>query len=431
MPTPQIPGLPPAPPPPPIPGQVPQLPPGSNPTPQNPLPPPPQDAAPPADPAPPTEQPPSGGGATGQIFTPGIGWHTPGQGGNGWGSWGPNYSDGQMYGGVSPTSVGQVRPEDLAGFEEFEDASYEAALRRLDPQWQAQERAFRQRMLSAGHTEGGEAWDNAWANFSRDRNDAYQGARRGSLADALTAQGQAFQQQFGQSQLANNLATAGIGAQASMYGSDNATRASMYGHDMGRANFTDQLNFNQGEADFRNLMSLLGYGGSTNSSNNQLLGYDQGRAGVFNGMIPGVQPGQIDVTGPYAAYQQGLQNNANSQNQADAQAQQQQMQAAMLAASFFLSSRSAKTSDGPLEPHVALAALAALPVDRWKYLGSDVVHVGPYAEDFNHSVTGQPKTTISVIDMLGTLVSAVKGLHDMVSQQSERIDALEVAHAAG
>lgn len=84
---------------------------------------------------------------------------------------------GQMQMGIGPTQ-GYV---DQAG-----DALYQRQTSRLDPRFQQQEQALRSRMINSGITEGSEAWNTAFDNFSRDRNDAYANASR----DAITMAGQ-------------------------------------------------------------------------------------------------------------------------------------------------------------------------------------------------------------------------------------------------
>jgi hypothetical protein len=59
---------------------------------------------------------------------------------------------------------------------------FSEATRQLDPMMQQREADFRQRMVNQGLAEGTEAYDKAFANFSRERNDAYSSARNQSLA---------------------------------------------------------------------------------------------------------------------------------------------------------------------------------------------------------------------------------------------------------
>ena len=72
----------------------------------------------------------------------------------------------------------------------------------------------------------------------------------------------------------------------------------------------------------------------------------------------------------------------------------------------------------------ALDRIANLPVSQWRYkpetgLGTDQ-HIGPMAEDFNTQVMGKgPQPTISVVDSLGALTSAVKALERRTRQGIE------------
>lgn len=80
---------------------------------------------------------------------------------------------------ANPASAGQF---DVSAFRPFADAVYSEATRQLDPQFQSQEAAFRQRMVNQGIQEGTPAFDAALGNFERSRNDAYSQARNQSLA---------------------------------------------------------------------------------------------------------------------------------------------------------------------------------------------------------------------------------------------------------
>lgn len=83
---------------------------------------------------------------------------------------------------------------DVEAFRPFADSVYSEATRQLDPMMQQREADFRQRMINQGLQEGTEAYDKAFANFSRERNDAYGSARNQALAQALGAQNQFFGQ---------------------------------------------------------------------------------------------------------------------------------------------------------------------------------------------------------------------------------------------
>lgn len=74
------------------------------------------------------------------------------------------------------------------------------------------------------------------------------------------------------------------------------------------------------------------------------------------------------------------------------------------------SSRALKDSQGPVDDEAILAALVALPVERWTYKGDNQEHVGPMAEDFTEAFDLGDGRSIAYIDAIGVLMSAVRGL---------------------
>lgn len=62
-----------------------------------------------------------------------------------------------------------------------EDALYQRETSRLDPQWQQQQDSMKTELLNQGFTPGTQAYDNAYGNFSRAKNDAYSTARNDSI----------------------------------------------------------------------------------------------------------------------------------------------------------------------------------------------------------------------------------------------------------
>lgn len=77
-----------------------------------------------------------------------------------------------------------------------EDAAYQRATSRLDPQFQQQEQALLTRLRNQGLSAGDQAYDAAVANFDRSRNDAYEQARLGSVAEGRAEDQQLFGQQL-------------------------------------------------------------------------------------------------------------------------------------------------------------------------------------------------------------------------------------------
>ena len=128
----------------------------------------------------------------------------------------PNYQAGNTQAGQVGAQNATAGQFDVTAFRPFADAVYSEATRQLDPQFQAREAQFRQQMVNQGIQEGTAAWDNAFANFDRSRNDAYGSARNNALAQALGAQNQFFGQ---------NLANSQMGLQASMANASNGLQA--------------------------------------------------------------------------------------------------------------------------------------------------------------------------------------------------------------
>jgi hypothetical protein len=166
----------------------------------------------------------------------------------------------------------------MQAFQPFADASFNQAKSRLDPQWQQNRKTFEQNMVNRGIMPGNEAYTNASESMGRAETDAYDTARRTSLADALSAQGQGFNQ------------------------------------DLARAGF----DFQNERADMSDLMGMLGYGQSVTNQNNQTLTADQQRAMSLLSLIPGMSPTPIDPNNSANLwtnqYNNALNNQTSKQN---------------------------------------------------------------------------------------------------------------------
>lgn len=157
-----------------------------------------------------------------------------------------------------------------------------------------------------------------------------------------------------------------------------------YGYDQMNQNdrqFGANMDYTQGRADMQDLMALLGYGQQTDMYNNQLLGLDQNRAMALFGLIPGLTPTQIDVTGPMNSYMQAQQQaNANQTNSQNGffNALGQLGSAAMIigANGGYLSDRRVKTDVsqvGTLDN--------GLPVYAYRYIWGGPMQIGVMAQD--------------------------------------------------
>lgn len=62
-----------------------------------------------------------------------------------------------------------------------------------------------------------------------------------------------------------------------------------------------------------------------------------------------------------------------------------------------------------------LDKLKQIRVDKWKYNGADIEHIGPYAEEFNNTFgVGQFSDAIDMISLFGVTLGAVKELNEKV-----------------
>lgn len=68
------------------------------------------------------------------------------------------------------------------------DSNYQQAASRLDPQWQQRDAALRSQMANSGLDPGTEAYNNAYGNESRSRNDAYTSAMNNAIGQGNQTQ---------------------------------------------------------------------------------------------------------------------------------------------------------------------------------------------------------------------------------------------------
>ncbi|MFC1475487.1 tail fiber domain-containing protein [Candidatus Zixiibacteriota bacterium] len=97
------------------------------------------------------------------------------------------------------------------------------------------------------------------------------------------------------------------------------------------------------------------------------------------------------------------------------------------------SSRTFKEGFQPLEAADLLAKLAALPVESWRYKGTNEYHIGPVAEDFAATFNIgalRPDGTLenkylSSSDVAGVALAAVKELHQTQQELKEKVERIE------
>lgn len=334
-----------------------------------------------------------------------------------------------------PTKV-SISPDILNSMQQYSDAAYNQATRTLDPQWQQQAAAFQQQMVGQGLTPGSQAYDAAYKNFMMGQNDAYSQARDQAMQQGLQAQGQSFQEGLANSTLANELAKAGIGADAQISSAGLGARASMHDADvnaltqrmLGLGNLGIQYGNLQNSTNATDFGILNGLTGSMNAQgmyNNSLPGQQIGNFNSLYQNVPRGGPAPIDVNGAYqmnqngqlAGYNADVQN-SNSQNQMYGA-----LGSAAIMAMMMNCSRMLKDDQGEQDAQETLEAVSSLPLRKWKYKGEEQKHIGTYAEEFNAAL-GLPKSQqISVIDMFGALLGSVQAISSRLEKLERRINA--------
>ena len=90
------------------------------------------------------------------------------------------------------------------------------------------------------------------------------------------------------------------------------------------------------------------------------------------------------------------------------------------------SSRASKEGFERVDSAQVLARVAALPITRWRYRGSEEgEHLGPVAEDFHAAFgPGGDARYIATIDADGVALAAIQGLHALAEAQREELEVL-------
>ena len=152
---------------------------------------------------------------------------------------------------------GQQMPN-VGDFSRYEDGALANAMRTLQPQMDSNNAAFEQQMVSRGIQPGTAQYDAQRANLDRRNNDMLTSAEYGAQGQGLAAQQQAYAQQYGYDALANALNQTQIGADASMYGADRSSAASMYGSDASMNNAQTGANASMYNNDMNNSLGWAG-----------------------------------------------------------------------------------------------------------------------------------------------------------------------------
>jgi len=90
------------------------------------------------------------------------------------------------------------------------------------------------------------------------------------------------------------------------------------------------------------------------------------------------------------------------------------------------SSRATKTDIVPVDERAVLAAVAQLPVFKWRYKSDETKtsQIGPMAEDFRDAFGIGDGTHVSLVAANGLSFAAIKGLNAVVDENNRRLEAL-------
>lgn len=320
-----------------------------------------------------------------------------------------------LVGSVDPSGLPQmptgIGGGDAGSLKQAQDATYKQMASRLDPQYQQAQQDLQQQLTDQGVVQGSDAWNKAMSQFQRQKTDAYQTANNSAVQAGNALESQLFgehatQAQYGQS--ANNQAFQQLLARA---GFQNSAAGQNFQQQLQQGQFGNQARQQALAEQLQARMAPI------NEANALATG---GQA-----MLPQFGSGQGDVT-PQGAPNMGSlygqqyqgQLNAYNANVGSQNATLGTLGSLAAAAMFAFCSRDYKRSLGEFTG--AVEAVKAMPVDRWQYKGDQVVHIGPYAEDFHKATgTGDDKS-IHFIDAIGVLIGAVREL-------VARVESLEAA----
>lgn len=118
-----------------------------------------------------------------------------------------------------------------------EDAAYQRAASRLDPQFSSRQNALELKLRNQGLSPGDQAYDAAMMNLGRERADAYEMARLGSVAEGRADMMQDYQTALGTSQQQAALGAQEFGQGMQQTSLANALRSQNIGEDIAQRNF--------------------------------------------------------------------------------------------------------------------------------------------------------------------------------------------------
>jgi hypothetical protein len=91
-----------------------------------------------------------------------------------------------------------------------------------------------------------------------------------------------------------------------------------------------------------------------------------------------------------------------------------------------VSDRAVKSNVQPVDAREALTKVLKLPISTWNYNAQDesIRHIGPMAQDFHAAFgVGEDDKHITAIDADGVALAAIQGLHQLILDKEQVIDA--------
>lgn len=253
-----------------------------------------------------------------------------------------------------------------------EDALYQRATSRLDPQFQQDQQRLETQLVNQGFARGSDAYNKALDQFGRTRNDAYEQAREAAVADAGQEQSRLFGLQTAARQNALNEALTQrelpINEVATLLGTSPGVQAPQ---------FAQPASANVAPADITGPTALQ-YQGQLNAYNQQQASNNALMGGLFG---LGGSLGLGALMSPWMGK--------------------------------FLSDKNVKEDKRKVDTAAVLRGLKKMPVSTWRYIGEEERHMGPMAQDFAKQFGGDGHT-IDVPSAFGVSFAAIKALADKV-----------------
>ena len=95
------------------------------------------------------------------------------------------------------------------------------------------------------------------------------------------------------------------------------------------------------------------------------------------------------------------------------------------------SDRNIKENFEPVSSQEILEKVASIPVSKWNYIGNDVTHIGPMAQDvWAQFQVGQGDTTISMVDADGIAMASIQALYQNQTAREAQLKELEKENEA-